>query len=646
MNYLKGLGVKLSVLALLSVAFFGYLLFTYHHTAHAQLTINTAAALDAAQSRLQAIQGPAAECRLRLMALSGADANFFENQPTYDALKERYSPYRELVVSAGRNHGVDTARLMSNIHTSLFTIGKLPNEGVGWSTKVNTFNEGLDSIGYNEQFFENISCLINLYNAQTDNAGTVNPADVFQCQAAAFEALHTGRSGWSKISDFGQDAANMQSELSELADHVQLILDEPAVLRGYTQTAKELSQAHSSLLELKKLVTFDDSSFKQFVIDGMSILSNNAIPRIENPEHLKNLQLLHETGTHMLELTSHVERAVNTCLDTTKIGDLQSGYTSLSDGQFELYANVPDHGFCQWNLTVTNPDNATRTITSNECRIVEQLQDGANVSGTVRAVGSLLTDTIDFIVQNFTSTCTIRDIEPGDDGVKRDRFTVENCLYAEGEMSFDAQDLPPISSELVNTLEICTEGSLTAGVFELGLGPFCKPLSEVLALLQINLNPNGDDSDDSGDAGQNPPSNNNGTTNPSDNSADDGSTSTSPPSTPRPDIPAVPGECPPGDFCFTPATSFCTVNGLVDVIINWAIRIGSVVAAGMVVYAGILYMTAAGNSMKVAQASKVLAFVAVGVMILFLSKGLVVIIQNTVGVGVEREANCTHEIQN
>ena len=91
-------------------------------------------------------------------------------------------------------------------------------------------------------------------------------------------------------------------------------------------------------------------------------------------------------------------------------------------------------------------------------------------------------------------------------------------------------------------------------------------------------------------------------------------------------------DCPPGFTCFDPPSKFDNLIVLVNAIIDWLINIGVVIAAAMVIYSGLLYMTAMGNTTKVAAASKVLAYVAVGVAILFLAKGATMIVENALGI--------------
>ena len=72
----------------------------------------------------------------------------------------------------------------------------------------------------------------------------------------------------------------------------------------------------------------------------------------------------------------------------------------------------------------------------------------------------------------------------------------------------------------------------------------------------------------------------------------------------------------------------CTIQGLLGVIIDWLIVFSFLIATGMIVWAGIKYVTAAGNIEKVKEAQRIIIYTLIGVVIVILSKSVALIIQN------------------
>ncbi len=87
-----------------------------------------------------------------------------------------------------------------------------------------------------------------------------------------------------------------------------------------------------------------------------------------------------------------------------------------------------------------------------------------------------------------------------------------------------------------------------------------------------------------------------------------------------------------GDF----KISFPSYNGnfenipniiaFVKEILNSVITLSAVVAVALIIYSGILYMTAAGDSEKVSSAQKALTAAVVGMVIVFIARMLIVFI--------------------
>lgn len=88
-----------------------------------------------------------------------------------------------------------------------------------------------------------------------------------------------------------------------------------------------------------------------------------------------------------------------------------------------------------------------------------------------------------------------------------------------------------------------------------------------------------------------------------------------------------------------PATSFDVPNPLqsdsllelINSVINVLIILAAPITVIMVVYAGFLYVTSAGNEEKVKTANKTIAYAAIGFAILLISKSVVVIVEDVLG---------------
>jgi hypothetical protein len=77
---------------------------------------------------------------------------------------------------------------------------------------------------------------------------------------------------------------------------------------------------------------------------------------------------------------------------------------------------------------------------------------------------------------------------------------------------------------------------------------------------------------------------------------------------------------------------FTTVEGIVDFVIdllNFLIGASAVVAVGLIIYAGITYMTAGGDPDNVKKASNILTATIIGLCIVFLARMLIEYILKT-----------------
>ncbi|MEM3401631.1 MAG: hypothetical protein QXH08_00170 [Candidatus Hadarchaeales archaeon] len=73
------------------------------------------------------------------------------------------------------------------------------------------------------------------------------------------------------------------------------------------------------------------------------------------------------------------------------------------------------------------------------------------------------------------------------------------------------------------------------------------------------------------------------------------------------------------------------VQGLLDMVMTWVVRIGLLIGAMSFAYGAILWITSGGNDMKIQKAKKALLYSVGGVALLVLSISLVAIIVNALG---------------
>lgn len=73
------------------------------------------------------------------------------------------------------------------------------------------------------------------------------------------------------------------------------------------------------------------------------------------------------------------------------------------------------------------------------------------------------------------------------------------------------------------------------------------------------------------------------------------------------------------------ATSFASLLGS---IIAWLRNIALLVAVFMILYAGLLFMSAGGNETKISNAKKTLIYALVGLTIVIIGEGFIILLQN------------------
>ncbi len=77
---------------------------------------------------------------------------------------------------------------------------------------------------------------------------------------------------------------------------------------------------------------------------------------------------------------------------------------------------------------------------------------------------------------------------------------------------------------------------------------------------------------------------------------------------------------------------FQTIEGIIQFakdLLNTAILFSAVVAVGLIIYSGILYMTATGEADKVERARKALTAAVIGMVIVFIARMLIVFLLTT-----------------
>ena len=73
--------------------------------------------------------------------------------------------------------------------------------------------------------------------------------------------------------------------------------------------------------------------------------------------------------------------------------------------------------------------------------------------------------------------------------------------------------------------------------------------------------------------------------------------------------------------------NFETMEGIVDFVtnlLNWIISLSAVIAVGLIIYSGILFMTAGGDPDKAGKARKTLTAAVIGMAVVFIARMLIV----------------------
>jgi len=87
--------------------------------------------------------------------------------------------------------------------------------------------------------------------------------------------------------------------------------------------------------------------------------------------------------------------------------------------------------------------------------------------------------------------------------------------------------------------------------------------------------------------------------------------------------------CPPGQIC-NPLKA-CDFQELIDALINFIFWVAIAIAPVMIIIAGFLLVTAAGNPDRVKQAQNIILYTVIGLAIVLLAKGLIAVIRGVIG---------------
>jgi len=87
-------------------------------------------------------------------------------------------------------------------------------------------------------------------------------------------------------------------------------------------------------------------------------------------------------------------------------------------------------------------------------------------------------------------------------------------------------------------------------------------------------------------------------------------------------------ECGPYEICNP--LKVCTFEALINAIINFIFTIAIAIAPLMIIIAGVLFITAAGNPDQIARAKKIIWYTVVGLVIVLLAKGLIAVIEQVI----------------
>ncbi|MDD3487795.1 MAG: pilin [Candidatus Pacebacteria bacterium] len=99
------------------------------------------------------------------------------------------------------------------------------------------------------------------------------------------------------------------------------------------------------------------------------------------------------------------------------------------------------------------------------------------------------------------------------------------------------------------------------------------------------------------------------------------------------------------DFAFkNPFKEITTITSLIEAIINFLKSLAVIVSAILIVYAGYLYMTSAGNQQKIETAQKTLIWALVGIGVVLMASAITKVIENVLEVDLTIGNNTINEM--
>lgn len=93
---------------------------------------------------------------------------------------------------------------------------------------------------------------------------------------------------------------------------------------------------------------------------------------------------------------------------------------------------------------------------------------------------------------------------------------------------------------------------------------------------------------------------------------------------------ALPLSCPPGKLCNPLKPEFSSFPALIEAILKVVVTVGIPIATFFIIYAGFLFVTAAGSEEKIKSAKSTFLWAVVGAVVLLGASLLAEILQNTV----------------
>jgi hypothetical protein len=90
--------------------------------------------------------------------------------------------------------------------------------------------------------------------------------------------------------------------------------------------------------------------------------------------------------------------------------------------------------------------------------------------------------------------------------------------------------------------------------------------------------------------------------------------------------------CPAGAICIQNPLRACDLRGLVEAIINFIFWVATALAPLMIVIGAFYFVTSAGNPHQIDTAKKIILYTLIGYAIILLSKGLIVVLEEILGV--------------